>query len=288
MSTTGIAPRLVLDAPLPRQAPRGLLSSPGAALRLPEVAHWQAGVNFYTYPAAMPDANDPCSTGTFRTKTVPTGVTLPDAFDAFVAYLGNFCSSLGIGGTWDAWRRRTDAAMDARTSWALERQLAWGTFVAGNPYLADADVSLPGGAGAKAAAVALAYLEGFLAERGQAGVIHATPEVVSFLGADNFTPDGPQLRTLSGTPVIVGQGYSDLAGADNLAPAGGSEAAAGQSWIFASSPIIYREGAVISLPETMGEALDRSDNSVIYRAERDLWVAFDGGPHAAVLADWSP
>jgi hypothetical protein len=45
---------------------------------------------------------------------------------------------------------------------------------------------------------------------------------------------------------------------------------------------------VFSLPETLSEALDREENIVIYRAERGLWVGWDGQFSAAVLADWSP
>lgn len=288
MTTTGIAPRIVLDAPLPRAPLRGLLSTPAAATPVPPVAHWQAGANLYPYPDAMPDANDPCASGTFRQKATPTAVGTVDPFDAWTAYLGQICTAMGVG-PWDLWKARADAALQARTSWMLERQLAYGSFATDNPFLGDADVTLPAGAGGVAAAVALAYLEGFVARRGQQGVIHLTPEVAAFLGFTYLYVDGQNLRTVgTGTPVVVGQGYSDQGGAENLAPHGGSEAAAGQSWCFASSPIIYRVGELLALPETITEALDRSNNDVIYRAERDLWVAFDGGPHAAVLADWSP
>lgn len=288
MTDIGIAPRIVLDAPLPRPPLRSLIRSSGAATPVPDETHWQAGANIYPYPDAMPDSIDPCATGSFRQKLAPESVGLPDPFKAFTAYLGEMCHSAGIG-DWDAFRRRADVAMEARTSWALERQLAWGLYESDNPYLADTDVDLPAGAGAVAAAVALAWLEGYIAERGQQGVIHMTPEVAAYLGFTHLYIDGGQMRVLgTGTPVIVGQGYSDLAGSSNFAPDGGSEAASGQSWIFASSPIIYRYGEILSLPETIGEALDRSNNEVTYRAERDLWVAFDGGPHAAVLAGWAP
>jgi len=235
----------------------------------------------------MPETVDPCADGTFRQKLTPTQVGLFDPFNAWTAYLGQFCTGMGIG-QWDSWKTRANQAMAARTSWALERQLAWGVF-ADSPYLADTDVELPAGAGAVAATVALAYLEGFISRRGQQGVIHLTPEVAAALGFTYLYVDGQNLRVLgTGTPVVVGQGYSDQAGTENFAPAGGSEAAGGQSWIFASSPILYRTSDVMALPESIGEAMDRENNDVVYRAERDLWVAFDGGPHAAVLADWSP
>lgn len=288
MTNVGVAPRIVIDAPLPRSPLRGLLGAPGAVTLAPDQAHWQAGANIYPYPDAMPDAIDPCADGTFRQKLTPDGVSLPDPFAAFTAYLGEICHSAGIV-DWDSFRRRADVALAARTSWALERQLAWGFYESDNPFLADTDVDLPAGAGAVASAVALGWLEGYISKQGQQGVIHLTPEVASVLGQTYLYLDGQQLRVVgTGTPVIVGQGYSDQAGGENFAPDGGSEAAGGQSWCFASSPIVYRAGEIISLPDTLGQALDRTDNAVVYRAERDLWVGFDGGPHAAVLADWSP
>lgn len=288
MSETGIAPRIVLDAPLPRPSLHRLLASPSAATPLPDQAHWQAGASIYPYPDAMPDSIDPCASGTFREKLNPEGVVLPDPFHAFVAYLGEICHSAGII-SWDLFRARADAAMDARTSWALERQLAWGQWQATNPFLADADMQIPAGSAAVPAAVALAYLEEFLATRGQGGVIHMTAPVAAYLGFTHLYVDGQQLRVLgTGTPVIVGQGYTDAdAPSPDVSPAVDATDP-GQSWIFASGQIVYRQGDVISLPETLSQALDRENNDVVYRAERDLWVAFDGGPHAGVLADWSP
>lgn len=285
--TTLVAPRIRLDAPLPRPPLFGLTSSPSAATPAPASDRNGAGAAIMPYPSAMPDSIDPCATGTARAKLVPTGELLPDDFPGFTAYLGEICTTFAIG-DWNEWRARAEVALEARTSWALERQLAWQWFHA-QPHLSDADADLPAGAAAVAAAVAVAYLDDYLAQRGQLGVIHLTPAVATYLGFEKLRVDGQQLRTASGTPVIVGTGYAG-SDADNLDPeaSGASEAAAGADWIFASGPVVYYEGEIYANPDTQAEATDRSDNTVIYRAERDLWVGFDGGDHAAVLADWSP
>lgn len=289
MSMIGLAPRVRLDAPAPRPPLFGLTASPDAAKVAPAREGWQAGAYLDPYPADLPGSVDPCATGTYRMKDTPVALDQPEVAEGGTIYLGEICSSLGIG-DWTEFRARAEVALAARTSWALERQLGWGTLIADSAaYLADADAVLPAGASSVSAASAVAYLEAFLAEQGQLGVLHLTPSVVSFLGFDTFRVDGQQLRTAAGTPVIVGQGYHGT-DAENLDPAasGAGEAPAGQDWVFASGEVLYAVSEIYATPETIGEALDRESNEVVYRAERDIWVAFSGGPHAAVLADWSP
>lgn len=279
MSTmTGAAPRIVLDGPLPRPPLYGLAS---VAQEAPSDAHWRAGANLRPYPGALPEGHDPCLTGSFRDKGIPDGIDLPDTFPTFTAYLGEICTGSGIG-NWDEFKNRANVALAARTSWALERQLVDAEFTAA-PHLGDANVDLLGG-GAVAAAVALAYLEDAIAATGQDGLIHLTASVAAYLGYERLRDDRGVLRTARGTPVVVGDGYTG-----SVTPTGGGAAAAGQSWIYATGPVLYRaDTEIFNLPDTEAEALDRSDNTVIYRAERDLWVAWDGQLQAAVLADWSP
>lgn len=291
--STMTQPRISIDAPAPRPPAFGLTGSPAAATEVDD-ARWEAGAYIETYPESKPSAHDPCSTGSDREKDLPDEYVQPNPFPAFTAYLGQICTAYSIG-NYDTWRARAEVALEARTSWALERQLAWAFYGVTSddpgpqPFLADADADLPAGASAVPAANALAWAEAYGAELGQEFVIHLPPPVVSFLGMDYFRVVGSSLYTAAGTPVIVGPGYYGNTD-DNLDPqaSGAGEAAAGQSWIFASSKVLYRRGEMYALPETIGEATDRDDNTVIYRAERDLWVAFDGLRHAAILADWTP
>jgi len=284
MSETLVSARIPLDGPIPRPPLYSLVS---VATEVTD--DLRGGANIVPYPAAMPDAADPCSDGSTRVKDDPINLTLPEGFPVFTAYLGEMCTSRGIG-PWDTWRARANIALTARTSWALERQLVKAQFATA-PNLSGAGAApnptLPAGGAAVPVLTALAWAEAAIAATGQEGVIHVPPPVATSLGAV-LRDDRGVLRTASGTPVAVGTGYwfvdSDTSGDAQ----GGSSAAAGQSWIYATGRPLYQAGALLNNPETLAEALDRETNDVVYRAERDLWVAWDGQLQAAVLADWSP
>lgn len=292
MSETLVAARIPLDGPLPRPNPYGLVSV--ALEQTSPRPTDRGGALIVPYPDAMPDANDPCTDGSAREKITPDSLELPDGFPTWTAYLGEVCTTRSVG-PWDAWKARANLALAGRESWALERQLLNGEFAPASgsqvtPTL-QSEATLPAGSGSVAARSAIAFLEGAIAGTGIAGVLHLTPEVVTYLGFETFRDDRGTLRTASGTPVIVGAGYSSQDEDEDIgAPdAGGSEAGTGQSWVYASGPILYAHSPTIfNLPDTIREATDRSDNTVVYRAERDLWVGWDTQLAAAVLADWSP
>lgn len=271
-----------LDGPLPRAPLYGLSS---VALEVTPNPTDRAGAKVIPYPNEMPVGHDPCISGSLREKDVPQGITLPDGFPTFTAYLGDICTASGIG-PWDEWKARSNIALAARENWALEAQLAGAIFAAA-PSLDDADVDVLGG-GAVNPATAIAYLEGAIADTGIEGVLHLTKQVVAYLGYEFFSVSGGILRTAAGTPVVSGSGYAGPTDA-RITPTGGGAAAAGQSWCYATGPVQYaRQATIFNAPDTLAEALDRSDNTVIYRAERDLWVGWDKQLQAAVLADWSP
>lgn len=291
MSETLTAARIPLDGPAPRPPLHSLLS-----VATEVTQDLRGGAVVVPYPAAMPDANDPCGDATAKLKDTPTALTIPDGFPVFRAYLGEICTARSIG-DWEEWKSRANLALVAREAWALERQLVNAMFglTSGSqdtPNLSGAGAapnpSLPAGGAAVAVTTAFAWLDAAIAATGQQGVIHAPPPAVTAAGAV-LRDDRGVLRTMAGTPVISGMGYwfadSDTAGD----AAGGSSAAAGQSWMYATGPVLYQRGSDLEpLPELFSEALDREVNEVIYRAERDLWVAWDGQLQAAVLADWSP
>lgn len=273
-----------LDGPIPRPPLYGL---PSVAIEVTPNPTDRGGAKITPYPNDMPVGHDPCSDGSLREKDFPTALTIPDGFPSFTAYLGEVCTAYNIG-SWPDWKARANLALAGREAWALERQLIAAQFALA-PNLNDADVDIV--TTVQPAATAVAYLEGAIAATGIAGVLILSPEVVSFLGFQNFVAAGGVLRTAAGTPVIVAQGASggsEESGGPG-APTGGSAAAAGQSWCYATGPILYARGAsIFNSPDTIAEALDRDDNTVVYRAERDLWVGWDKQLQAAILADWSP
>jgi len=291
MTETLTAARIPLDGPAPRPPLHSILS---VATEVTEDI--RGGAVVVPYPPAMPDSTDPCADASERLKDTPLELTIPDGFPVFRAYLGEICTAYNIG-DWDEWKARANLALVAREAWALERQLVNAAFqlTSGSqdtPNLAGAggapDPSLPAGTGAVPVRTAFAWLDAAIAATGQQGVIHAPPPAVTAAG-DILVDDRGVLRTATGTPVIAGTGYwfadSDTAGD----AAGGTSAAAGQSWMYATGPVLYQRGRDLeAMPSDISEALDREVNEVIYRAERDLWVAWDGQLQAAVLADWSP
>lgn len=281
MSSTVFIGREPILGPVPRQAEYGLLSVvlPGG------VDRFRSGYALEPYPSGMPVGSDACAEGTFRLKDAPTARDLPDGFQAFRVYLGDVCTTRAVAERWDQFRGMVNDALRARRQWALERQLVAASFATA-PHLGDANSSLPAGAGAVAARVAVSYLEDAIAAAGIAGVIHLTPSVASAT-AEAITTDGEMaVMKATGTKVVVGQGYT---GADRPEASGAGAAAAGQSWIYASHDILYdEETELFELSENISESLDREDNTVVYRAEYDMVVGFDPALQAAVLADWSP
>jgi hypothetical protein len=279
---TGAAPRIRIDGPLPRP-PRYTLSS--VAQAVPDDAHWRAGGAVTGYPSDAPSGHDPCSAGTSRIKDGPSAPNYTGVFPAFTAYLGEACGTYGIG-DYDEFRRRSEVALAARVSMALEQQLASASYVDA-PHMGDDDVVLLATGAAVPVVTALGYLEDHLGASGQDGIIHVTPAVAAVLG-DWLRDDRGVLRTGRGTPVAVGDGYI---GADTPTSGGSkdTDAAAGQAWLYVTGPVLYRlDSEIVSLPETLAEALDRATNDVVFRAEQDLWVAWDKQVQGAVLADWSP
>lgn len=274
MSLT-FGPPVTLNGPLPLAPPHSLINTPSVLIE-GETDRWLNGVTVYPYPSNLPGLWDPCSAGTFRTKDEGDGETLP-MFASFVVYLPITCSAMSIGDP-EEFAGRAEIAMRAVESYAVERQLVSGDGIATNPYLEDAAVTLLASGAAVSPASALSYLEDAIGGTGKQGMIHATPSVVSQWF--DQTRDNSPLVTVNGTKVVAGDGYI------NSRPTGGSLAAAGQSWVYATGPVEVRHSDVL-MPD-ISEVLDRSNNDVTFRAERYALVEWDTVLQAAVLVDWTP
>lgn len=266
---------VVLDGPVPRKPPHSLLAVPGVLIDEAS-ERWMSGATVYGYPEETPDVWDPCSTGTFRTKGTVSTQPLP-MFASFTVVQPITCSSLSIGDP-DEFRDRARATLEATESWAVEQALSQGTAVATNPFFDDGNVAILAGGAAVAPQVALSYLEDAIGVTGRTGMIHATPGVASqwFDQMGELT----SLVTNLGTPVAVGGGYA------GSQPTGGAAAAAGQAWAYATGPVQVRHSETEVLD--IKEVLDRSDNTVTFRAERQVLATWDTALQAAVLVDWSP
>jgi hypothetical protein len=258
------------------------LSLPG--VRVPGEPRWQAGVALEGYPTETPDLWDACSAGTARVKDEGTTRPTP-SFQSFVLYVPIICSALGIGDP-EELAGMAAAVLEATESWGVERALAQGIVGMSNPFLADSNLTVL--ATNVSAEVALAYLEDAIGQTGRRGMIHLTPAVASALQAIPVGIEGPEapVFTASGTPVAIGGGYI---GADpSFANPGQPSPGATSDWVFATGPVEVRiEDEVTLVPEEVSEALDRTTNDVVYRAEKVAVVSWDTALQVGVLVDWS-
>lgn len=150
-------------------------------------------------------------------------------------------------------------------------------------YLASADaVEVSPGGAATAADHALASLEWALGQcSGGTGVIHMTRDVAVRL-TQYLVRDGNKLFTITGTPVIVGSGYTGSAPAGSApvapvtfpaVPAIG--AAPTTSWMYATGPVTVHLGPVTYI----GERKDIETNEVVSLAGRPAAVYWDACCH---------
>jgi hypothetical protein len=282
MSST-LGPPVYLDGPLPVAPPFGLLST---ATIVPSDDRFGVGGAVWPYPPGLPTSWDGCSAGTFRTKADGDGWDLP-IFSAFTVYLPITCSSITAHAPGFADRAR--AAFAATESYAVAFELARGHALPLNPFLCDASLTILAAA-AVTPDVGLSYLEDAIGATGRGGMIHMTPAVAASMngsggyGLDQRPASGGLMRTTAnGTLVAIDGGYI---GAN---PSLHAPAAAGQAWAFATGPVQIRRGGDIEVvADNIAESMDRSDNTVTFRAERDYLVTWDVELQAAVLIDWTP
>lgn len=276
MSVIAVGPALAIDGPLPVAPEYSLLNTPGVVVANPG-DRWINGVNVYGYPSDTPETWEPCSTGTFRTKS--EGGEQPQArFDAYTIYLPITCSA-GYMGSWEDFARRAEVALEATQSFAVEQALSQGVTLSINPFLGDSNVDVVAG-GPFTPEVGLRHLEDAIGLTGRQGMIHATPAIVAAWEFEALETR-PGLRTPNGTPVVSGGGYI---GAD----ANGSAAAAGQGWAFATGPVEVRLSEMQLVGDDINGALDTSLNDVTFRAEKFALATWDTALQAAVLIDWTP
>lgn len=284
MTAVTAGPPVILDGPLPTPPSFSLLTvaqlPPAVEANGDLASRWLNGVAVYTYPSSTGSGWDTCVSSTLApTKDAGDGPDDFPVFGSFTGFLPVTCSAFAL--TWDEFVRRANVVMDATDANRLERQLSMAEFKTDNPALKDATDLLNTGAATKTVE-SLALLEDAIGDTGRGGVIHATPAtVIAWMSWNLLVQQQGQLRTLGGTPVIRGTGYIGAHPTSKGAPG------ATQAWAWATGPVVYQRGGVITTPSTLAEALDRTDNTVVYRAERDLLVAWDTVLNAAVLVDRS-
>ena len=141
---------------------------------------------------------------------------------------------------------------------------------------------------ALSAVKALALLDfkiGSTSPCGEQGVIHITRDVLSLLSNSymQFHAADGRLETISGTPIIVGSGYS------GTGPTGATGAAAtdANKWMYATGSVQAYVGKVDVVNDSNGQAYNVSgnQNDMKLKAIRPAAVYFDTTIHLAVRVD---
>jgi len=111
-------------------------------------------------------------------------------------------------------------------------------------------------------------------------MIGATPATIAALQA---FPIGDlldrRLVTANGTPVYSADGFIGLTTSDLDVPD------PGEDWMIATGPIEVYMGPTVTF--NTRSSLDRSDNTLVFRAERYVLSIWDTALQAAVLVDWA-
>lgn len=215
--------------------------------------------------------------------------------DPFMVWTEDECSSFG----WSAndYVGRAQRLLAASEAYAVETEFWTGTqaqaaISAGVAYPDDqwlaqsvSCVTLNSG-GPTNIGYGLGLLQAALGDcsGGGAGMIHCPPWMLNaLLTLMIVTPVPPngntpaQIIDLRGNRIVPGFGYTSNLGPD------GNPAGAGYSWMYATGPVrIYRDDPQV-YPNTYAQALDRVNNDITFRVERNYLVDWDRCCHFAVL-----
>lgn len=294
MSVTAVGPALDLEGPLPVARWYSLLSTPGVVQV--NDGRWMNGVNVIGYPAGLPSAWEPCSTGTMRVKESSAVGDEEDAqpssrFDPIAVYFPFGCTVRGGRSVQQKLIDRVEEVLDATLSFGVERSLVAGTAGSLNPYVGDGNMDVLANGDPVSPQVGQSYLENAIASlTGRQGMIHATPAVVAAWGfgaglsSSDVDDDPPELglRTANGTPVISGAGYI---GVHPLGPGGLAGPGETTDWVFATGPVQVRVGD--REPPEIDDVIDHGTNDIVIRAERFVLPNWDTGLQVGVLIDWA-
>jgi hypothetical protein len=284
---------IVTDNATPEPALYGLLS-PAVRVVEDSTTHWQGKFDYETLDCVSEvRLTSICNMGQSVTAINPTGGPAFRTYLPFNVQTEYKCSTFSR--TPEEMEQITLDAAEACVQKAVEREF-WGGALAKvaaadwdveadgaypNRYLASSaavDVTPTPGTGVKAK-YALALLERAIADCGCGirGTIHVTRDVASTLG---LKPKSDALMTGLGNHVVAGAGYSGTGPNGNPAPAG-------KAWAYATGPVTVRLGTRESVPDEAAQAVDRKNNTIIYKVDQVAAVTWNSCCHYAVLVDLS-
>jgi hypothetical protein len=249
--------------------------------------YWDSGV----YSAKNFNTNNSTSY-TIASNATPTRYL---EVNPFFIEVEDYRSTLGLLGVDHIERIKRQA--DCITQKALEAELWTGTIRinqshANRALISDTATILNSGTALNARR-ALALLEQSIGETsacGIQGVIHMTRDVAALVASSSLIyPSADSgdtfLRTVGGTPVVIGSGYS---GAGPTDAAGDTETpTAINKWMYATGDVRVVLGDIDVVTDTLAQGYDVSgnNNNMRLKAIRPAAVYFDSSVHLAVRID---
>lgn len=245
---------------------------------------WQTGL----YSAKLWDSTDTTS-DVVAADSTPTYYTEIDPFFIEVEEIVSAMSFPGIDRI-----QRIKNQIDGVTQKAVEQELWDGairqTETHDNLALSSASATVLNSGTALNAIRALALLDfeiGAGSPCGEQGVIHMPRDIAALLSSSYMlfhTADG-RLETVSGTPIVIGSGYS------GTGPTGvtGAAASAINKWMYGTGTVKTYVGKVDVVNDNLSQAYDVSgnQNDMRLKAIRPAAVYFDTTVHLAVRVDLS-
>lgn len=275
-----------VKAPTVTPLPYGLMSVVQMPTDDTDKVHWRNGVMYQPdacEAALSTSAQCPVVTGYGKVAT-SDGVPAKGS-QAFAVYASLACTP--VGNFWQEAEARVTAALtngearaaedvfwtggiDAPASEIIYPHLAANTAV----YDSSGDILLQPAAtvivtGAVDIVEAIGLLEGNLAScYGGVGVIHAPRAALAHMASRLLIEkSGQTIRTVGGTPVAFGAGYSGTSPA-GVAPASGT------AWLYATGAISLRRSE-ITITSNQVQGLNRSVNTLQLYAERVYTIGWD-------------
>lgn len=255
----------------------------GGANGFAGIEPWLRGITFSPESAAAPDLISMCSEASVINDYTRAGQV---TYSPFVIEVHDQCSSYGFRAA--DYEGRAARALEAKESWALEREFEQGILISANPHLAvtygGITQTLASGA-VVGPSDALALLDEAIANaRIGIGMIHAPAFVVSKWGVskgdDPRGGDRQVLLSPMGNIVVGGTGYTGL-GPDGTG--GSADATHSLMWAYATDLIeVVRSDRIDVLPGNLAEATNRATNTVTFRGVRPYGIKWAKLLHAAV------
>jgi hypothetical protein len=237
----------LVEQPLVVPHPFGLFSQ--AEPRLTTDEHWRLGVQWQTQ-ACIEDyiTTGPCIENDPNPLTSNSACTIKQ-YEPFTVYAYN--DDPIPGHSLAEHRDQTVQRLINAEQLAVERKF-WADMIAAPDATIDASAYSP--------TYALAVAEHALAEAYPGtGIIHMSRQAATVLW-ENLVVSGGRMQTLIGTPVVIGAGYDNAAGAPIAT-----------SKLFATGPVILYRGDV----DTREQAIYMARNEVSYIAQRDYVLGWD-------------